>query len=258
MLTATNPGTRNVWYAARNLCFLLEQWSSISASTRNGRVLRSFLESNANPNPLLLRRDPRWWDQTNGSSARTTAVRYNSSNPPGTPDHFCFALLSTRRHPALWSFAGCDTGIPPYVSLQSTLSLLLTYVSFVEIEDTALFNTAWWRTEPGLLPRPKTGGFPSTKRLPSNTNTIPIPVPRYSPALLTLFKGNTTTTPRVCAVLFHPGDLSSVYTTVLRYNTRKIVVRLDVGTMTPTNQHRKSRVLLLVFTNYYAVECLGA
>ena len=34
------------------------------------------------------------------------------------------------------------------------------------------------RLNPGLAPRPETPGFPSNVRLPSNTNTTPIPVPR--------------------------------------------------------------------------------
>ena len=37
---------------------------------------------------------------------------------------------------------------------------------------------ARWRLNPGLVPRPETPAFPSKIRLPSNTNTIPIPVPR--------------------------------------------------------------------------------
>ena len=38
------------------------------------------------------------------------------------------------------------------------------------------------RLNPGLVPRPGTTGFPSKIRLPSNTNTILIPVPRQLPA----------------------------------------------------------------------------
>ena len=34
------------------------------------------------------------------------------------------------------------------------------------------------RPNPGLVLRPETPGFPCKKRLPSNTNTIPIPMPR--------------------------------------------------------------------------------
>ena len=42
-----------------------------------------------------------------------------------------------------------------------------------------LFLSTQWNTEPGLVPRPKTPGFPSKiVRLPSNTNTTPTPVPR--------------------------------------------------------------------------------
>ena len=54
------------------------------------------------------------------------------------------------------------------------------------------------RLNPGLVPRPETPGFPCKIRLPSNTNTIPIPVPRKLPA----FQG---------------------YSRQYRYTTRKIV-----------------------------------
>ena len=54
------------------------------------------------------------------------------------------------------------------------------------------------RLNPGVVPRPEIPGFPSKIHLPSNTNTIPIPVPRKLPA----FQG---------------------YSRQYRYTTRKIV-----------------------------------
>ena len=65
------------------------------------------------------------------------------------------------------------------VCLLSTFSLLLTCIDCVEIEDSSVIPSARCKIDPGLVPHPKTSGFPSKIRLPGNTNTIPIrPVAR--------------------------------------------------------------------------------
>ena len=49
----------------------------------------------------------------------------------------------------------------------------------VDLEIIALFLSLHdGRLNTGLVPRPETPGFPSKIRLPSITNTIPVPVPR--------------------------------------------------------------------------------
>ena len=49
----------------------------------------------------------------------------------------------------------------------------------VETEIVAIFlSLRDGRLNPGLVHRSETPGFPSKIRLPSNTNAIPIPVPR--------------------------------------------------------------------------------
>ena len=58
--------------------------------------------------------------------------------------------------------------------------LVVTHLySCVEVGDSRFIPFFARRTtEPGLVPRPETPRFPSKIRLPSNTNTIPIPVRR--------------------------------------------------------------------------------
>ena len=69
----------------------------------------------------------------------------------------------------------------------------------VEMEMVALFLCLYnGRLNPGLVPRPETPGFPSKIRLPSSTNTIPVPVARiYRP--FKVIQGNNVT-------LAHSGE----------------------------------------------------
>ena len=54
------------------------------------------------------------------------------------------------------------------------------------------------RLNPGLVPRPETPGFPTKIRLPSNTNTIPIPLPLGRQLAAFQFIQGNTVTPAHC------------------------------------------------------------
>ena len=56
----------------------------------------------------------------------------------------------------------------------------------------ALFLSARWKTETGLVASPWTPGFPSKIRLSSNTNTISVPAPRWL-AVIKVIQGNAIT-----------------------------------------------------------------
>ena len=79
----------------------------------------------------------------------------------------------------LLRLCGCATpGIPSTVCLLSRFSLLLNCLGCVEIEDSSFIP---FQHNGRLSLGPETPGFLSKIRLLSNTNTIPIPVPRQLP-----------------------------------------------------------------------------